>query len=94
MIGSLLTSRFFPILTIVSIAYVIPWVQRTYLIFGFSGKNFQQTDVSNCAIIHPDILIGCEDIHVYNAESGPMIFAGCVNKIHDQLVLTQRKRGR
>ena len=30
--------------------------------------------------------MGCEDLHTYNAPSGPMIFAGCVEKMIDQFV--------
>jgi hypothetical protein len=91
-IGSLLTSRLLPVITILCFAYVVPWVQRTYLLFGYSGKNFQQSDVSNCQVIHPDTLIGCEDLHVYQAASGPMIFTGCVNSLMDQLVLSNVDR--
>jgi hypothetical protein len=83
-------TRFLPVLTMLTFTYVKPWVQRTYLIFGLSGKNFQQTDMSRCDVVHPSILIGCEDLHVYNAGSGPMIFTGCVEKIEDQFVTSFR----
>jgi hypothetical protein len=83
---TLFLSRALPFLFLLIGTYVVPWFQRTYLIAGFSGANFQQTDVSRCDIIYPDKLIGCEDLHVYNAASGPMIFAGCAQSLQDQLV--------
>jgi hypothetical protein len=83
---TLFITRLFPVLILLTATYVIPWCKRTYEIFGFSGKNFQQTDVSNCDIIYPDKLIGCEDLHVYRGDKGPMIFAGCVEKLEHQLV--------
>ena len=42
--------------------------------------------MTNWDIIYPDKLIGCEDLHAYNADSGPMIFTGCVEKLEHQLV--------
>ena len=86
--GLLLLSRILPVFLMVGSAYILPWASKTYLITGLSGANFQQTDVSNCDIIYPDVLVGCEDVHVYNAPSGPMIFTGCVEKITDQFVLS------
>jgi len=83
---ALLISRLFPIIILLLTTFVIPWCKRTYVIFGLSGANFQQTDVSNCDIIYPDKLIGCEDLHVYQGEKGPMIFTGCVEKLEHQLV--------
>ena len=35
--------------------------------------------------------MGCEDLHVYNAPSGPMIFTGCVEKISDQYVFSRNQ---
>jgi len=85
----LFLSRLMPVLLILTTTYIIPWAKRTYLIFGFSGKNFEQTDMTNWDIIYPDKLIGCEDLHVYNADSGPMIFTGCVEKLEHQLVCSR-----
>jgi hypothetical protein len=67
-------------------SFILPWITKTSLITGLTGANFEQTDVSQCQVIHRDTLIGCEDLHVYNAPSGPMIFTGCVEKISDQFV--------
>lgn len=37
--------------------------------------------------MHPDTLIGCEDLHVYKPHTGEVeIFAGCAEKLEDQLV--------
>ena len=92
-VSTFLLSRVLPIVIMVVITYIVPYVQRTYLITGLSGKNFQQTDVSQCDVVHRDTLIGCEDLHVYDAPSGPMIFAGCVDKISDQFVAPVREVG-
>jgi hypothetical protein len=83
---TLFLSRALPIIVMVLFTYVVPHFKRTYLITGLSGKNFQQTDVSHCQYVHTDTLIGCEDLHVYNAPSGPLIFTGCVEKLSDQFV--------
>lgn len=91
---TLILSRALPFVFLLIGTYVIPWFQRTYLIGGFSGANFQQTDVSQCDIVYPDKLIGCEDLHVYNAASGPMIFMGCAEKLQDQFVPSIMYRGR
>jgi hypothetical protein len=85
-IGSLLTSRFLPILILVATTYLLPYLQRKYLISGLSGKNFKQSDTSNCNVIYPDKLIGCEDLHVYKSPSGPQIFTACAESIDDQYV--------
>ena len=87
-LGIMFATRVLPVLIIVLSSVVLPWFQRTYLIGGFSGKNFNQTNVDNCDVIYPDKLIGCEDIHVYNSISGPLMFMGCVDKLEDQLVST------
>ena|SRR5271155_30049 len=83
---TLFLSRALPIIVMVVFTYVVPHFKRSYLITGLSGKNFQQTDVSHCQSVHTDTLIGCEDLHVYNAPSGPLIFTGCVEKLSDQFV--------
>src|SRR5271169_362976 len=83
---TMMLTRLIPVGIMVSAAYFIPYAQRSYLITGMSGDNFQQTDVSQCDVLHTDTLIGCEDLHLYNAPSGPMIFTGCVDKITDQFV--------
>src|SRR2546423_10234759 len=83
---TLFLSRLIPFLFLLIGTYIVPWFQRTYLITGFSGANFQQTDVSQCDIIYPDKLIGCEDLHVYSTDSGHMIFAGCAENLQDQFV--------
>lgn len=73
-------------LLMVAGTYLVPWIAKVSLITGLNGRNFQQSDVRHCEIIHQDTLIGCEDLHVYNAESGPVIFTGCVEKLSDQFV--------
>lgn len=83
---TLFLSRAIPFLFLLIGTFVVPWFQRTYLIAGYSGANFHQTDVSQCDIIYPDKLIGCEDLHVYSADSGSMIFAGCAENLQDQFV--------
>lgn len=85
-ISTLILSRALPIVVMVVVTYIVPHFQRAYLITGMSGKNFAQTDVSQCDVVHRDTLMGCEDLHTYNAPSGPMIFAGCVEKMADQFV--------
>lgn len=81
-------NRLFPLGVILVAVYVVPWATRMYLISGLSGKNFSQTDVSNCDIIYPATLLGCEDLHVYpDGPNGPMIFTGCASKFEDQFVL-------
>jgi hypothetical protein len=85
-IGSLIASRVLPLLLVITSTYLVPWIQRKYLISGLSGKNFQQSEISHCNVIYPDKLTGCEDIHVYNAPTGPQIFAGCAEKIDDRYV--------
>jgi hypothetical protein len=85
--GSLLSSRLLPLAVVLGSTYIIPWAQRAYVLSGYSGKNFAQTDVSNCEIIHKDTLIGCEDIHLYNSDEGnPLIFAACAERIEDRFV--------
>jgi len=86
-ISTLILSRALPIVVMVVATYIVPHFQRSYLITGMSGKNFQQTDVSQCDVVHRDTLMGCEDLHTYNTPSGPMIFTGCVEKMADQFVL-------
>src|SRR5277367_2951290 len=86
--STLFLSRALPIIVMVMFTYVVPHFKRSYLITGLSGKNFQQTDVSHCQYVHTDTLIGCEDLHVYNAPSGPLIFTGCVEKLSDQFVVS------
>ena len=85
-ISGLLLLRVIPVLLMAASSFVVPWIARTYLITGLNGVNFEQTDVSQCEVIHQDTLVGCEDLHVYNAPSGPMIFTGCVEKLSDQFV--------
>ena len=85
-IPGLLLLRIIPVFLMVGFSFILPWIAKTYLITGLSGVNFEQTDVSQCEVIHRDTLVGCEDLHVYNAPSGPMIFTGCVEKISDQFV--------
>ena len=84
--STLFLSRALPIIVMVIFTYVVPHFKRSYLITGLSGKNFHQTDVSHCQKVHTDTLIGCEDLHVYNGPSGPLIFTGCVEKLSDQFV--------
>ena len=91
-IGSLIASRVLPLLLIITSTYLVPWIQRKYLISGLSGKNFQQSDISHCDVIYPDKLTGCEDIHVYNGPSGPQIFAGCAEKVDDRYVPPHSKK--
>ena|SRR5579859_3088956 len=91
---ALFLSRLLPFVFLLIGTYVIPWFQRTYLIGGFSGANFQQTDVSQCDIIYPDKLIGCEDLHVYHSSSGPMVFAGCAESLKDRYVTPWIEEGR
>ena len=86
-ICALMMLRIIPVFLMVAATYLVPWLARTYLLTGYSGANFNQTDVNHCERIHQDVLFGCEDLHVYNAPSGPMIFTGCVEKITDQFVL-------
>ena len=85
-IRSLLLLRIVPVFLVVGSSFVLPWIAKTALITGLNGVNFEQTDVSQCEVIHQDTLMGCEDLHVYNAPSGPMIFTGCVEKFSDQFV--------
>jgi hypothetical protein len=81
-----LFSRIAPVFLMVAGTFLVPWVAKLYLIAGINGQNFQQSDMGHCEVIHQDTLIGCEDLHVYNAESGPIIFTGCAEKLSDQFV--------
>ena len=90
-IRSLLLLRIIPVFLMVGSSFILPWIAKTYLITGLSGLNFKQTDVSQCEVLHRDTLMGCEDLHVYNAPSGPMIFTGCVEKISDQYVFSRNQ---
>lgn len=85
-IRGIMLGRTIPFLVLIVSTYLVPWAKRTYLITGLSGKNFHQTDVSNCQVIYPQKLVGCEDLHVYDGPDGPMVFTGCFEKITDTFV--------
>jgi len=85
-IRGVMLARTMPFLVLIISTYLIPWAKRTYLITGLSGKNFNQTDVSNCQVIYPQKLVGCEDLHVYHGPDGPIMFTGCFEKITDPFV--------
>jgi hypothetical protein len=87
-------ARLIPIFIMISVSYIIPHAQRIYLTRGYNGKNFAQTDVSQCEIIYPEKLIGCEDIHVYETPSGPLLFTACAEELQDQLVFGSLKKAK